>query len=88
MILIKREIYIVNNLSAKVLIGIDIIKLESIILDISKNIMIINSYNSLEVLILIIIKGTYTNTIVISKVRYAISIYSFMTISIENIDLS
>ena len=36
-IYIKREIYIVNELSAKVLIGINIIKLEGILIDTRKD---------------------------------------------------
>ena len=88
MILIRREIYIINNLSIKTLINIDIIKLESLILNIYRDITIISFYNFLEILILIIVKDIRINIIVISKVRYIIPTYSFITISIENINLS
>ena len=45
--LIRRKIYIIDNLSIKVLISINIIKLEDIILDINKDLLIIRSYNLL-----------------------------------------
>ena len=45
--LIRREIYIIDNLSIKTFIRIDIIKSKGIILDISKNLVIINLYYSL-----------------------------------------
>lgn len=46
-ILIYREIHIINDLSTKALINIDIIKLKRIILNIDKNLTIIKSYNLL-----------------------------------------
>ena len=55
-ILITREVYIVNNLSTSILLKINIIKLESIVLDLQRNIIIIDSYNNLKVLISIYIK--------------------------------
>ena len=45
--LIRREIYIVDDLSVKAFIGIDIMKLEGIILDINKDLATIGSCNSL-----------------------------------------
>jgi len=67
--LIIKELYIVDNLSIKVLVNINIIKPEGIIINTSKDIVIIISYNSLEVSISIITKGTRINIIVINKVR-------------------
>ena len=67
MILIRREVYIVDNLSVKTLIEIDIIKPEGIILNINKNITIIDFYNLLEILISIVIKDLRTNIVIISK---------------------
>ena len=55
--LIRREFYIVDNLSIKILIKINIIKLEDIVLDTNKDLTIINLYNFLKVSIFIIIKG-------------------------------
>jgi len=45
--LITRELYIVDNLSTKILIGIDIIKLERIIINTSRDLVIIIFYNNL-----------------------------------------
>ena len=81
--LIRREFHIINNLSAKILVGINIIKPEGIILDTNRDLAIINSYGSLEIPISIITKGPRTDTVVISKVRYAIPAHSFLTIPIE-----
>ena len=87
-ILIRRKIYIIDNLSTKALININIIKLEDIILDTSKDITVISSYNSLYISISIVIKGLYIDAVVISKARYIVPTYSFITVPIEPIDLS
>ena len=68
MVLIRRKIYIIDNLSTKALIGINIIKPEGIILKTNKDLIIISSYNLLEVLIYIIVKGSRTDVAVLSKV--------------------
>ncbi len=68
-ILITRELYIVNNLLTKVFISVDIIKSKDIIIDIRRDLVIITSYNSLEVPVSIVIKGTRTDTIIINKSR-------------------
>ena len=47
--MIEREFYIVNNLATKALIDINIIKLERIVLDIEKDIIIIESYRDIKV---------------------------------------
>ena len=47
--LIIRKIYIIDNLSANVLLKIDVIKLEGIILDLQYNLITISAYNALEV---------------------------------------
>ena len=85
--LIRREIYIVDDLSAKTLININIIKLERIILNTNKDLAIISSCQLLEVPISIITKGPRTNTVVVSKARYTIPAYFFIIISIEHIEL-
>ena len=46
-VLIYYKIYIIDNLSIKIFINIDIIKLKDIILNINKNLIIIKSYNLL-----------------------------------------
>ena len=47
MALINRKIYIVDDLSTKALIGIDIMKPEGIIIDIDKDLIIIGLCDSL-----------------------------------------
>ena len=41
-IFINREIYIMNNFNVKALIKIDIIKLENIVLNLQRNVIIVN----------------------------------------------
>lgn len=85
--LIRREIYIVDNLSAKALIGIDIMKLEGIILDINKDLVIIESCESLQVSLSMIVKGFCIDAVMLSKAQYAVPAYTFMTVSIKNVTL-
>ena len=47
--LIEREFYVVDNLTAKALININIIKPERIVLDIERDVIIIESYRDIEV---------------------------------------
>ena len=60
-------------------------KPERIILDINKDLTIIGSYESLQISIFIVTKGLRINTVVVSKARYAISAYFFITILIKSI---
>jgi hypothetical protein len=88
--LITKELYIVNNLFIKILIGIDIIKPEEIIINTSKDLVTIISYNNLEIFISIITKGARINIIIINKFRYIILVYLDIVIIIKSIksDLS
>ena len=85
--LIRREIHIVDDLSAKALIEIDIIKSEAIILDTAKDMTTIESYN-IQVSMLMIAKDSRTDAVIVSKARFVISAYSFLTVSIDSVDLS
>ena len=85
--LIRRKIHIVNNLSAKTLIDIDIIKSEEIVLDIDRDFATIESYNSLQISMSIMAKGPRTDTVIISKARFAIPAHSLLTIPIKQVDL-
>ena len=85
--LIRREIHIVDDLSVKALIEINIIKSKAIILDTAKDITIIESYN-IQVSMLMIAKDSRTNIIIVSKARFVISAYFFLIISIDSVDLS
>ena len=64
--LIEREFYIVDDLAAKVLIGVDILKPKGIVIDLDKNIIIIRLYQDLEVLINVSSKGSRINATVFS----------------------
>ena len=86
--LIRYKIYIIDDLLVKILININIIKLEGIILDTSRDLTIINSYNSLQISISIIIKGLRIDTIILSKARYTVPAYFYITVSIESVQLS
>ena len=86
-IFIRREISIVDNLSTKVFIKMNIIKLKTIILDINKDLIIIEFYNLFLILIFIIIKGPRINITIINKIWFIILIYLFLIIIIESINL-
>ena len=51
---IKKEFYIVDDLIVKILIDINIIKSEDMILDIKKNIIIIDSYKNIQIFFIFI----------------------------------
>ena len=60
--LINREFYIISNLTAKVLIGIDIMKPKGIVIDLGTNIMKIGACKDLPIPINITSKGARVNT--------------------------
>ena len=51
---IKREFYIVDDLVIKALIDINIMKLKNIILDIEKNVIIIDLYKNIQIFFILI----------------------------------
>ena len=65
-VLIEREFYIIDNLIAKALIGIDIIKSKEIILDLQIDVIRIDFYQDLEVLIVVASRGSRINVIIYS----------------------
>ena len=81
--LIIKEIHIINDLSVNILFEMNILKSENIVLDLSRNILIINSYNSLEMSISTCIKLTKIDTIIVNKTRKIIVSYIDMRISIQ-----
>ena len=81
---IKKEFYIVDNLTIKALIDINIIKSKSIILDIKKDVIIIDLYKNIQILFIFInhrplIRATIFNN---NKTKIIISSYFNMIISI------
>ena len=85
--LIRREIHIINNLFIKTFININIIKLETIIFDTNKNLIIIESCDSLQVSMFMIIKNLRINIIIKSKTRYSMPTYFFLIVFIKHIAL-
>ena len=71
-----------NNLSVHVLIEMNILKLEDIMLDLPRDVLIINFYDNLEISILIYIKFIKVDIIIFSKTRKIIVSYIDMKISI------
>ena len=82
--LIKREFYIVDNLTAKTLIDINIIKLEGIVLNVVRNIITITLYKNLEVLITSANHRPQIKATVFSNKRIIISAYSNIAILITS----
>ena len=82
-ILIRFKIHIINDLSIKILIDINIIKLKIIVLDTNKDLIIIKSYEFFQISIFIIIKDSYIDVIIINKSRFIILAYSFLIILIK-----
>ena len=85
--LIRREIHIVDDLSVKALIDIDIMKPEVIILDTDKNLVTINSCGSLQVPLSMTTKGPRTDSVIVTKARFSIPAHSFLVVPIEQVDL-
>ena len=64
--LIEREFHVVDNLAAKALIGIDIMKPEGIVLDLQNDVMRIGACQDLEVPIVVASRGSRTNATIYS----------------------
>ena len=65
--LIDREFHVVDNLTAKALIGIDIMKPKGIVIDLGMNIMKIGACKDLLIPIDVTSKGARVNTIIFSR---------------------
>ena len=82
--LIERELYIVDDLTAKALIGVDIMKPEGIIVDLQNDVMRIGSCQNLEVPIVVTSKGTRINATIYSSKRIVIPLYTNMAVPIRS----
>ena len=76
-IFIRYKIHIVDNLSVKNFIKINIIKFKIIIFDINKDLVIIKFYNLFLILIFTIAKSPRINIIIINKIRFIILMFFF-----------
>ena len=65
--LIDREFHVIDNLTAKALIGIDIMKPEGMVIDLGTNIMKIGACKDLPIPIDITSKGARVNTTIFSR---------------------
>ena len=74
--LINREFYIIDELTTKVLIDIDIIKLEGIVIDLDINIIKIGTYKNLLIPIDITSKGTRVNITIFSRKSIVLLLYT------------
>ena len=74
--LIDREFYVVDNLTAKVLIGIDIMKPKGIVIDLGMNIMKIGACKDLLIPIDVTSKGARVNTTIFSRKDIVLLLYT------------
>lgn len=82
--LITREIHIIDNLSAKTLIEIDIMKPKCMMLDLQRDVMMVGSCQHLEVPIVTHTKkGSQTDTTIFSKSRKVIAPHTDMRVSVQ-----
>ena len=77
-----------NDLSVKALIGIDIIKSKSILLDTDSNLVTIESYSNLQISISIVAKGSRTDIVIVIKARFTVLVHFFLIVFIKPINLS
>ena len=80
--LIEREFHVVDDLTAKALIGIDIMKPEGIVIDLEKDIMKIGACQNLEVPIVVTPRGSRTNATVYSSKRMTIPPHSNVAVPV------
>ena len=80
--LIERELHIVDDLTAKALIGIDIMKPEGIVLDLKHDIMRIGACQNHEVPITVTTRGSRTNATIYSKKRMNIPPHSNVAVPV------
>lgn len=81
--LITREVHIVDNLSANILIGIDIMKPEGMVLDLGRDTMTIGSCQHLEVPISTRTKDTPTELAIFNQTRKVIAPHTDMRVPVK-----
>ena len=83
--IIERELYIINNLIVKILIEINIIKSKRIIINLENNVIEIDVYNNIEILIVAIIRESSIKITIYSNKRITIFVYFNVVILITKI---
>lgn len=91
--LIERELHVVDNLTAKALIGIDIMKPEGIVLDLQNDVMRVGACQDLEIPIFVTARGYCINVTIYSSKRIRIPPHSNVAVPvtgprIKQLDLS
>ena len=84
---IKQEFYIVDNLAAKALIDIDIIKSKDMILDIKKDVIIIDLCKNIQILFIFINHRPLTRITIFNNNKTKTIISSHFNIIVSIIDL-
>ena len=84
---VKREFYIVDNLIVKALIDINIIKLEDIIFDIRKNVIIIDLYKDIQIFFIFVNHRFQTRATIFNNNQKKMTISSHFNITILIVDL-
>ena len=83
--LIEREFHVVDNLTAKALVGIDIIKPEGIVIDPAKGLMTVCSCKNLEVAITSSSQRPQTKATVFSNKRMSIPLHSNVAVPVAGL---
>ena len=84
---VKREFHIVDNLAVKALIDINIMKSKSMILDIKKNVIIIELYKNIQIFFIFINHRSLTRVTIFNNNKMKITISSHFNITISIVDL-
>lgn len=80
--LIERELHVVDNLTAKALIGIDIMKPEGIVLDLQNDVMRVGACQDLEIPIVVTARGFCINVTIYSSKRMRIPPHSKVAVPV------
>ena len=84
---IKREFHIVENLVVKTFIDIDIMKSKGMILDIEKNIMIIELYKNIQISFIFINQRSSIRVMIFNNNQKRLTIFSHFNVAIFVTDL-
>lgn len=80
--LIERELHVIDNLTAKALIGIDIMKPEGIVLDLQNDVMSVGACQDLEIPIVVTARGSRINVTIYSSKRMRILSHSNVAVPV------
>ena len=84
--IIKRKLYIIDNLIIKALININSMKSKRIIINLNNDIIKVNVYNNIEISIVAIIRESFISAIIYSSKRIIILAYFNVAILITRLE--